>query len=52
MKIVLDILIKLVIIFIAFLTNSIKNKFDTLESQVNKNTIQIEVLKAQLKLYK
>lgn len=52
MKNIIDIIIKIVILFIAFLTSSIKQKFDNLESQVHKNTIQIEVLKEQLKLYK
>ena len=51
MKLILDIFIKIIIVIIALLTNSIKNKFDSLDSQVTKNTIQIEVLKEQLKLY-
>jgi len=44
--------IRFVIVFIAFISNKINNRLENIEQQVKKNTIEIEVLKEKLQLYK
>jgi heme/copper-type cytochrome/quinol oxidase subunit 2 len=45
-------IIRVIIVFIAFVSNRINNRLENIESKVEKNTIEIEVLKEKLELYK